>query len=127
MNKKVEVRNSNTHGKWIFAIEKIATWEIVLQWDISHQIPAEEEKTLSPEEKKYVCLFEWKYIQMQEPECYINHSCEANTYVWKFCDIAKRDIEIGEEITGNYNEVSSWGPVIQCNCWASICTWKIFS
>lgn len=127
MNTKVEVRNSKIHGKWIFANQDITEWEIVLEWDLSHKISSEVEKLLSSEDKKYVCLFDGKYIQMQEPECYINHSCRANTYVWNFCDIAKRDIKVGEEITGNYNEVSSWWPVMDCKCWSKNCVWKIFS
>lgn len=62
---------------------------------------------MTQEEKKYVCFLDGKFIQMQAPACYVNHSCEANTTAKNFCDIATRDIGIGEEITANYNEVSS--------------------
>jgi len=40
---------------------------------------------------------------MQAPERYVNHSCNPNTKVNNFSDIAIRNIEIGEEITSDYS------------------------
>ena len=127
MSKKIEVRDSPTHWKWIFAVKNISSWEIILKWDISHQVEEDKLKTLSAAEKKYICNLGNKHIYMQEPERYINHSCNPNTKIWEFCDIAIRDIHAWEEITGNYNEVTSEWPEIECNCWSKNCIWKIFN
>lgn len=123
----VVVKSSKKHWLWVFAWKFFKKWEVVIKWDISDEISAEEEKSLSREDKKYACLLGGKFIRMKAPACYVNHSCEANTIAENFCDIAINDIEIGQEITANYNEVSSWWPVIDCNCWSMHCIWKIFT
>jgi len=53
---------------------------------------------------------------MQAPEKYINHSCDANTMARDFCDIALRDINLGEEITANYTEELPPGTYMECTC-----------
>ena len=53
----------------------------------------EEVKSISHKEKRYVAFLDGKYILMQHPARYVNHSCDANTYAKDFCDIAKRDIK----------------------------------
>ncbi len=127
MNNKIEVKTSPTHWKWVFALRNIKSWEIILKWDISNQIGTKNLTKLSPEERKYICSIDNVHINMQEPEKYINHSCNPNSSVQNFCDIAIRDISPWEEITGNYKEVSSDWPEIKCTCWSKNCIWKIFS
>jgi len=62
-----------------------------------------------------------KYVIMQDPEKYVNHSCDANTTAKQFCDIAKRDIKKGEEITANYKEELSPSTEMKCNCGSKNC------
>ena len=121
------IKKSPKHWLGVFANTAMKKWDIVIKWDISQEIPSKKIEKMSAEEKKYVCFLDEKYIQMQAPACYVNHSCEANTKAKNYCDIAIRDIEKGEEITANYNEVTSWWPTIKCNCWSSVCIWEISS
>jgi len=107
---------SKIHGKGVFASKNFKKGEIVLHWDTSQIISKIEFENLNQEEKKYICLINDKFVIMQEPEKYVNHSCDANTKSENFCDIAKRDILKGEEITGNYRETSLDGLTSKCNC-----------
>lgn len=58
---------------------------------------------------------------MQSPEKYVNHSCNANTYSDNFCDIAKRDIKEGEEITADYSKDMLTNDFMKCNCESKDC------
>lgn len=76
---------------------------------------------MSNEEKKYISFLDDKYVIMQEPEKYVNHSCEPNTTTQNFCDVAIRDIKRGEEITGDYNEELPPDAHMVCNCGSKKC------
>ena len=58
---------------------------------------------------------------MQEPERYVNHSCDANTTAKNPCDIAIRDIKKGEDVTGNYSEELIPNTKMKCNCKSKNC------
>jgi len=81
----------------------------------------EEVDKLSENEKRYVAYMAGKYILMQPPARYVNHSCDANTYADNFCDIANRDIKKGEEITGDYAEEDIPGQSFECKCGSKNC------
>ena len=57
---------------------------------------------------------------VQIPERYVNHSCDYNTEVMNFMDVAIRDISVGEEITSNY-ETDGAGLSFQCGCGSPNC------
>lgn len=97
----VIVKNSIINGKGVFAAKNFKKGEVVLHWDTSNLITKEEFEKKTDEEKTNIFLVNNKYGIMAEPEKYANHSCSANTTTKKFCDIATRDILIGEEITVN--------------------------
>ncbi len=115
------VKKSKIHGKGVFASHIIKKGEIVVKWDISHQLTKEEVDRLSENEKGYVAYMGGKYILMQSPARYVNHSCDANTYAENFCDMAKRNIKKGEEITGDYAEESIPGQSFECKCGSKNC------
>jgi SET domain-containing protein len=121
------VNKSKIEGKGVFAACDFKKGEIVLRWDISHELTAEEVKELPEKEKGYVAFMNGKYILMQPPARYVNHSCEANTYAENFCDIAKSDIKKGEEITGDYSENEVPGFEMKCNCGSRKCRGTIRS
>lgn len=58
---------------------------------------------------------------MQEPEKFVNHSCDPNTFVKDFCDVALRDIVEGEEITSDYTDSLFPNTVMLCNCGSNHC------
>ena len=68
-----------------------------------------------------LCFANNKYIITQEPECFVNHSCEANTYSKDFCEIALRDINEGEEITADYTNDIPPNTKMNCNCGSDKC------
>ena len=117
----VIVKRSKIEGRAVFAARDFKKGEIVVKWDVSHRLTAKDVKRLSIDEKKYVAYMDHKYILMQPPARYVNHSCDANTYAKDFCDVAKRDIKKGEEITGDYSEDETPGFEMKCNCRSRNC------
>lgn len=117
----VIVKKSKIEGFGVFALHNFKKGEIVIKWDISHQLTPEQIKEIPKEEKKYIAYLNGKYILMQPPARYINHSCDANTYANNFCDIAKRDIKKGEEITDDYSKDETPGFEMVCRCGSKNC------
>ncbi len=117
----VAVKKSKIEGLGVFALRDFKKGEIVIKWDIAYQLTPEEVKSMSHKEKRYVAFLDGKYILMEPPARYVNHSCDANTHAKDFCDIAKRDIKKGEEITGDYSENETQGFEMICHCRSKNC------
>lgn len=117
----VIIRDSKINGKGVFAARNFKKGEIVLKWDKSHVLLEEEVKKMKNKEKKYICKFNDVYFEVQEPEKFVNHSCDANTTAKDFCDVAIKDIKQGEEITANYIEELPPGTEMKCNCGSKNC------
>lgn len=115
------VKKSKIEGLGVFASRNFKKGEVVIKWDISHQLIPEEIKKIKETERRYVAYSNGKYILMQPPARYVNHSCNSNTYADNFCDIAKRDIKKGEEITGDYSEDETLGFEMVCHCGSKNC------
>lgn len=118
---QVIVKKSRIHGKGVFAAQDFKKGEVVLHWDTSHVLSKQEVEKMSEEEKRYVSFLDGKYIAMQTPEKYVNHSCAANTKAEDFCDVAIRDISKGEEITADYSKELPPGFSMKCNCGSKNC------
>lgn len=118
MNKNIIVKKSKIDKKGVFAARKFKKDEVVLKWHPKILKKLEVDK-LPDKEKHYVYQKNKKRFLMQPPERFINHSCEPNTRVKKYCDIAIRDIKHGEEITSDYEK----GGLIsfQCQCGSKNC------
>jgi len=123
----VLVKSSNIHDKGVFAARDFKAGEIVLRWDISNVLLENEVSKMTEEEKRYITFLDDKYVLMQEPERFVNHSCNANTTAKQFCDVAKRDIKKGEEITANYKEELPPNTYMKCNCGSPNCIGTITS
>ena len=118
----IVVKESDIKGKGVFAARDFKKGEVIMVWDTSDQCTAEELKTLSQEDQNHTSYGgKGKYILMQEPEKYVNHSCDPNTYVKNFQDIALRDIKKGDEITTDYslNCIDDWE--LECQCGSPQC------
>jgi SET domain-containing protein len=123
----VAVRPSTIQGMGLYALRTFEPGEVVLRWDLSHTISNEELALLSPEERRYVHPFNGKRaIIVQPPERFVNHSCNNNTKVRDFCDIAVRRIAPGEEITSDYSADGS-GSKFTCLCGEENCRGKVGS
>jgi len=122
---KVYIDESRIQGKGVFTNKSLAKGEIVLAIDDTRVVT--DESPLRPDENKDHC--DWfpdgTVIYMQEPERYINHSCDPNTFVKTINNIryvfALRPIEKNEEITYDYC-INGFGDVVwQCSCRARRC------
>ena len=122
---EVEVRPSLIHGMGLLARRAFEPGEIVLRWDLSRLIPKDEFALLSPAEQHYTHPFdEERLILVQPPERFVNHSCDNNTEVRNFCDVARRRISSGEEITSSYASDGS-GSKFVCSCSSENCRGSI--
>jgi SET domain-containing protein len=118
----VEVRKSGIQGTGLFARRAFKAGDVVLQWKLENKIDATELSNLDFEERKYLHpLDERTYAILQPPERFVNHSCNNNTVVRNLCDIAVRDIQVGEEITSDYSSSDSGDQSFQCACGAPNC------
>ena len=117
----VEIKPSRIQGSGVYALRAFGAGEVVLRWDTSHRVPAEQ--LASCRQRKDIHLHPHgpgAFFVVQSPECYVNHSCDHNTEVRDFQDVALRDIAVGEEITSNY-ETDGAGLSFTCRCSAPGC------
>jgi len=117
----VIVKESKIDKKGVFANRDFQKGEMVIKWDSSHELTKEQAENASDKNKHYISNTNEKYILMQSPERYVNHSCEANTSAKNFSDVAIKNIKKGEEITGNYSEESLQGEEMTCKCESKNC------
>ena len=119
-SKDVVIKKSKIQGRGVFANRNFKKGEVVLRWK-PKALKASEAKKLPIKKRHYIYkTSEGKYSLMQPPEKYINHSCDANTTVRNYYDVATRDIKKGEEITSDYAREGSSTSFI-CNCDSKIC------
>lgn len=129
MNKKVlpkiEVRKSTINGNGVFAAQVIPAGTVVLQWDLTDVIMKSQVIMLPLEEQKYIHpIDDNRVARIKSPERFVNHSCNNNTQVEDYCDVAIRDIMPGEEITSDYSSDGS-GSKFACSCGAVNCRGQI--
>ena len=114
------LKKSKIQGLGVFAGKDFKRNEIVIKWDTSNQLTKKQFDALDEKGRKYIANVDGKFIVQQAPAKYVNHSCNPNTYVRNFCDVAKRDIKKGEEITSDYGEDTE-GFTMKCNCGSKDC------
>lgn len=89
-------------GKGVYANRDFKKGEVVIAYNLT-PLTEKEYKKLSRQEKMFTHRH-WGTINLYaEPERYVNHAENPNTYqdLIKQCDIALRDIKKGEMITGD--------------------------
>lgn len=125
-NPKIEVRESSIEGLGVFAVERIERGEVILEWN-PKRLTDEDIKNFSDlERQKYLYKENGKLCLQQEPERYVNHSCDPNSSVVGRSDVALRDIEPGEEITSDYfSQGFGFAPdKFICTCNSSKCRYR---
>lgn len=126
---KVELRKSSIHGEGLFAIEKIAKDEVIA-YKGGYLLDMDEFNKLSNECKAAglqvddtIFLAPKNKSEAKDVMVGINHSCSPNVGICGQIDTtAMRDIEPGEELTGDYvvayqNEYFNF----ICNCRTKKC------
>ena len=126
--KKVEVRQSKIKGKGVFATRSIAKGEVILTIDDSVVISPDDpvlSKLIGSEPDPCDYLPDGTIVLMQEPERYINHSCDPNVYTYsadkKRFLLAMRDIGEGEELVFDYAMGQVGGDWLDCQCGSRNC------
>lgn len=123
MHGRVSVKDSPISGKGVFAERNFSAGEVVLRWR-PKSLTDEQLEDLSKQDRQYAIMIDGKWYLMQEPERYINHSCDANTKVVGTSDVATRNIKTGEEITSDYSQIKAKDAFV-CNCNAPTCKHQI--
>lgn len=132
---RIEIRKSPLEGKGMFALQPIKQGEVVVIWALLEWYATLEEAEKAAEEGKIIQIldedvFELEVLDKREddPTHYMNHSCDCN--IW-FADevtlVARRDIEVGEELTLDYALLEAddeWIPSWTCNCQSLLCRGK---
>ena len=118
----VAVKPSRIHGQGLYASRRFTKGEIVLTWNSSREISQKEFEALPEEDRRYVVdRGALPLLLIGKPERYVNHSCAPNTTNGERCDIALRDIEIGEEITTDYADAYIRDGSMKCSCGSPHC------
>ena len=94
------IGKGNLAGKGVFANRDFRKDEVVINYHLK-PLTDQEVDELPDEEKMFVHTHWGENFLYAEPERYVNHSDDPNTYqdLEKKCDIALRDIKKGEMIT----------------------------
>ena len=125
MGLDVEVRKSGIQGKGLYALREFKVGEVVLKWDLTHTIPTREADALPAEERRYTHPLEsGRTLIVQAPERFVNHSCDNNTEVRDFCDVAIKSILVGDEITSDYGSDGA-SVSFECQCKSVNCRGRI--
>jgi uncharacterized protein len=122
LNSHVTIQET-AKGQGVFATKKFAKGETVVVGIIIEEVP---EPTI------YSFQMDFNFhVNLNEPAVVINHSCNPNTGVrnnqFKGYDfVALSDIEVGEEITWDY-ETTEYEPIaaFSCLCGSLSCRGKI--
>jgi SET domain-containing protein len=119
---KIATRNSNIHGKGVFAEEEFRAGDSIIDWSSSAEFLTNQEiEALPDDERKYLSFLNGRNILFNPPARFVNHSCNPNARGMKGHDVAIRHIAQGEEITVDYDLERVPGLTLQCNCGASGC------
>ncbi len=98
--KNIIIGRGNLSGKGVYANRDFKAGEIVIEY---HPKPLTEDEFCDlPEAEKMFVHTHWNVKHLySEPERYVNHYPNPNTYqdLNKKCDVAVRDIKKGEMIT----------------------------
>ncbi len=97
---KVLVAKGKLAGKGVFAAKDFKRGEIIIKYKLK-PLTKKEFQTLPKKEKDFTHQHKGKIYLYLSPERYVNHSSNPNTRqdLQKRCDIAKRNIKKGEQIT----------------------------
>jgi len=100
MERDVIIGKGNLSGKGIYAARDFKKGEIVIKYNLK-SLGENEYNNLSESEKMFTHTHRGTIYLYAEPERYVNHLDNPNTFqdLSNKCDIALRDIKKGEAIT----------------------------
>src|SRR5688572_27536042 len=128
LSPKAQVKDSNIHGKGLFAAEPIRKGEIVCvkggyiydrhtlksmpEWYRAAEIQIAGDLFIGPD----------KESERQGSMIFSNHSCDPNIGIQgQIVFVAMRDIEPGEELTHDWATTDDDDYEMKCECGAAVC------
>lgn len=123
----VAVKASSVQGRGVFTTTAISRGQVILSLDDSRVVdsghPLKPENGESQIHRDF--LPDGTVVLMKSPECYINHSCQPNCYVYsanrqRFL-IAMRDVAADEELFFDYSLNAVDGDWWECRCGSPNC------
>jgi uncharacterized protein len=131
---QLEVRDSPIHGKGLFAKTLIRKGETIMIW--GGELYTRQQLADIRAGKLKVAEFSYSFIEedvlMAAPDdgmdYFVNHSCDPAVWmVDNVTVVARRDIQAGEEITGDYSvwEADKDYLLETCSCGSPLCRGRI--
>jgi len=122
----IEVKTSSIEGLGLFAAQSFCTGKRIRQINVVREVtPASPLREELGERADHCDYPNGKVVLLGPPDRHVNHSCDPNAYVLYEGDgcflVARRDIEVGEEITCDYNINITGGTEWPCHCGATRC------
>lgn len=123
---EIGVRSSVIQGKGVFASRDFKKGELVYVVPRGRFVKKDEVKNLSEYDREHLDRVDLDtYELMQEPACFINHSCEPNIMETLTPEgiegYAFRDIQKGEELGVDYRVRGFDDWKMDCKCGAKSC------
>ena len=96
----VYIGNGKLAGKGVYANRSFRKGEVVINYNLK-PLTNEQYNKLADDQKMFVHSHRGIWFLYSEPERYVNHSDNPNTYqdLQNHCDVALREINKDEEIT----------------------------
>ena len=124
---KAALLESSLGGRGLFATEAIPRHELIAIW--GNRIMTTAEMWALPEHLQDFPVQMWFDMfvgpmadEEIEPVDYMNHSCEPNCGVrGSVVVVARRDIDVGEELTFDYGTTDTDRWTLECGCGAGSC------
>ena len=128
LNPKLEAINSPVHGKGVFVIEAIKKGEVLDRWGgkvyTTKQIENGESNETACQIDDDLWMADSPGVAPSDSD-FFNHSCDPNTWMDDEATMsARRDIEIGEEVTVDYALLVAhpgYVTVANCRCKSPLC------
>lgn len=98
--KNITIGKGNLAGKGVYAARDFKKGEVVIKYNLK-PLTKQEFENLPQSEKEFTHTHRGTIHFYSEPERYVNHSDNPNTWqdLDNFCDVASRDIMKDEAIT----------------------------
>ncbi|HEY0603637.1 MAG TPA: SET domain-containing protein-lysine N-methyltransferase [Herpetosiphonaceae bacterium] len=123
---RVELGESATHGQGLFAKELIRAGETVIIWGGIAYTEAELRAGKVPRGISYMFIDDGLILTGPDKamDYYVNHSCDPNIWMAdQVTVVARRDIQPGEELRGDYAlwESEPESTLAPCACGTALC------
>lgn len=124
---KVSVRTAEDRGKGLFAVCGFLPGAKIRRLNIEREV-SEERPLGQDDDPDHAFFWDGKLLLVGEPDRYLNHSCDPNSYIRSSNAhgggielIARRPIAAGEEITLDYLINNPGGDSWKCGCGSPRC------